>query len=74
MAMKEETKAMTLRLSSETAKDLEATAKVDGVTVSEAVREAIETHIENRRNDTDFRNRLRRSIEENKELLERLAR
>jgi predicted DNA-binding protein len=74
MATKEDTKAMTLRLSNETAKDLEATAKVDGVTVSEAVREAIETHIENRRNDTDFRDRLKRSIEENKELLERLAR
>jgi predicted DNA-binding protein len=74
MGTKEDTKAMTLRLPSETAKDLEATAKVDGVTVSEAVREAIETHIESRRKDTDFRDRLRRSIEENKELLERLAR
>jgi predicted DNA-binding protein len=74
MSTKEDTKAMTLRLPHETAKDLEATAKVDGVTVSEAVREAIETHIESRRQDTDFRDRLRRSIEENKELLERLAR
>jgi predicted DNA-binding protein len=74
MSPKEDTKAMTLRLDNETAKDLETTAKVDGVTVSEAVREAIETHIQTRRQDADFRERLQRSIEENKELLERLAR
>jgi len=74
MAEKEETKAMTLRMPSGTAKELEATAQVDGVSISEAVREAIETHIESRRNDEEFRERLRRSIEENRELLERLAR
>lgn len=74
MSPKEDTKAMTLRLDNETAKDLETTAKVDGVSVAEAVREAIDSHIENRRQDNDFRERLQQSIEENKELLERLAR
>jgi len=74
MSETEETKAMTLRMPSGTAKELEVTAKIDGVSVSEAVRSAIESHIENRREDEEFRERLRRSIEENKELLERLAR
>ncbi len=70
----EETKAMTLRLSSELAKQLEAAARVDGISVSEAVRAAIEAHIATRREDEDFQARLRRSIEENKQVLERLAR
>ena len=70
----DETKAMTLRLPNDTAKDLEAVAKVDDVPVSEAVRTAIDAHIEKRRQDKEFRKRLRRSLEENKEILERLAR
>lgn len=70
----EETKAMTLRMSSETAKELELTAQVDGVSVAEAVRTAIEGHIQSRREDKDFRERLRRSLEENRDLLKRLAR
>lgn len=69
----DEPKAMTLRLSRETARELEATAQVDGVSVAEAVRTAIDAHIQSRREDEGFRARLRRSLEENKELLERLA-
>ena len=70
----EKAKAMTLRMPPETARELEVTAQIDGVSVSEAVREAIDSHIKSRREDEDFRERLRRSLEENKELLERLAR
>jgi predicted DNA-binding protein len=67
-------KAMTLRLPLETAKDLEAIAQVDQIPVSEAVRSAIDAHIEARRKDSEFRKRLKQSIEENREILERLAR
>jgi hypothetical protein len=67
-------KAMTLRLPADKARELDAVAEADGVSVSEAVRSAIDEHIEARRNDKDFRDRLRRSIEENQEILERLAR
>jgi Arc/MetJ-type ribon-helix-helix transcriptional regulator len=70
----ERTKAMTLRLSNQAAKELETVAQVDEVPVSEAVREAIDAHIEKRRKDKEFKDRLRQSIEENQEILERLAR
>jgi hypothetical protein len=69
----ERTKAMTLRLSTQAAKELETVAQVDDVPVSEAVRVAIDAHIEKRRQDKEFKDRLRRSIEENQEILERLA-
>lgn len=70
----DQTKAMTLRLSNQAAKELETVAQVDEVPVSEAVREAIDAHIEKRRQDKEFKDRLRQSIEENQEILERLAR
>lgn len=69
----EETKAMTLRLPAEQAKDLETVAQVDQVAISDAVRTAIETHIEARRNDAEFQERLRRMLEEQRDILERLA-
>jgi hypothetical protein len=49
-------------------------ARVDGVSVSEAVRAAIDERIKARRTDKDFQARLRRIIEENQRALERLAR
>ena len=67
-------KTMTLRLSDEQAADLEAMARVDDVPVSEAVRVAIDERIKARRADKAFQERLRRSIEENQRVLERLAR
>ena len=67
-------RARTLRLSAEEAETLEAIAGVDEVSVNEEIRRAIAAHIEARRRDVDFRNRLEASIERNKEILERLAR
>jgi Ribbon-helix-helix protein, copG family len=67
-------KTMTLRLSDEQAADLEAMARVDDVTVSEAVRVAIDERIASRRADKAFQARLRRMIEDNRRALERLAR
>jgi Arc/MetJ-type ribon-helix-helix transcriptional regulator len=68
------TKAMTLRLPAEQAKELELVAEIDDVSVSDAVRSAIDVHIETRRKDAAFMERLRRSLEENRDILERLAR
>lgn len=41
--------------------------------ISEAVREAIDQHIAARRSDPDFQKRLRRRLEDEHAILERLA-
>jgi hypothetical protein len=66
-------KAMTLRITEEQAEQLEAIARVEGATVSDVVREAVAEKIEQRRKDKDFKSRLKQIIEEDRELLERLA-
>lgn len=66
-------KAMTLRLPADQADALELVAEVDGVSVSEAVRDAIESHIETRRADDGFQERLAASMERYQRILERLA-
>jgi predicted DNA-binding protein len=66
-------KAFTMRLPEEKAAELEAVARADGVPVSEAVREAIDRHIDARRKDKDFQARLSKLIEDNKRVLDRLA-
>lgn len=66
-------KAMTLRLNPEQAAELEAVADADGISVSESVRQAIDAHVATRRGDEAFQERLRRRIEENQDILERLA-
>lgn len=66
-------KGFTVRLDDEQAEELEAVAKVDGVPVAEEIRQAITARIEERRQDAEFRARLRRSIEDNQKILDRLA-
>ena len=66
-------KSMTLRLPVDQAAELERVAEVDEVPVSEAVRVAIARHIDARREDKEFRERLARMLRENQEILERLA-
>ena len=66
-------KAMTLRLSEEQATALEATARVDGIAVSEAVRDAIDSHIQARREDSEFRGRVRKIMQDDQRVFERLA-
>ena len=68
-----ESKAMTLRLSAEQADELKAVADADGVSVTEAVRQAIDDHIAARAADEEFRARLAASIERNRRILDRLA-
>jgi predicted DNA-binding protein len=65
---------MTIRLSDEQAERLEALAAVEGIPVSQAVRQAIEEHIESRRKDEAFQRRLKASVERSQKILERLAR
>jgi predicted transcriptional regulator len=68
------TKAMTLRLQDELARELEAVARVENITVSEAVRRAITEHVAAKRADREFQERLDRFMNENQAILERLAR
>lgn len=73
VAMKK-TKAMTLRLAADQAAALEKVADVDGVPVAQAVRDAIERHIEERRRDPAFAKRLSEYAEQHREILDLLAR
>ena len=66
-------KAMTLRLPAEQADALELVAQVDGVSVSQAVRDAIESHIDSRRADDRFQQRLAESMARYQRILDRLA-
>jgi hypothetical protein len=58
---------------SATADALEAVARADNQSVSEAVRSAIEEHIDARRSDPAFRERLESLFEADREVFERLA-
>jgi hypothetical protein len=66
-------RTMTLRLTDEQAATLDLVARADDQTVTEAVRTAIDAHIEGRRRDKDFKERLRRRHDEERELYKRLA-
>lgn len=66
-------KNMTLRLPLDQAHELEVVARAEGISVSDAVREAIAEHIERKRKDKAFRARLRTVMERDREILERLA-
>lgn len=67
------TKALTLRLATDVAADLEAIAQVEDTSVTEEIRRAIADRIESRRNDPTFQKQLAAAMERNQELLERLA-
>ncbi len=67
------TKNMTVRLPDELAADAEALARAEGQSVNETVKQALAEAVERRRKDPAFRARLRRIIEDDRELLERLA-
>ena len=67
------TKNLTVRLPDELAADAEALARVDGVSVNETVKRALAEAVAQRRKDPAFKKRVRAIIEEDRELLERLA-
>jgi hypothetical protein len=68
-----EQKAFTVRLDPDQAADLEAAAAADGISISEAIRQAVTERIEARRQDPAFQARIRSIIEQNQRVLERLA-
>jgi hypothetical protein len=67
------TKHLTIRIPDEVAANAEAIARVDGVSLNETVKQSLIETVERRRNDPDFKSRLAKIIEEDRDLLERLA-
>ena len=66
-------KNLTVRLPEQLAADTEALARVVGQSVNETIKQALEEAIARRRKDPKFRARLRKIVDEDRELLERLA-
>lgn len=67
-------KTMTLRLEDEQAATLELVARADNQNITDAVRAAIDEHIEARRRDAAFIERLHARQEQERDLYDRLAR
>lgn len=67
-------KAMSLRLPAEQAAAIDAVARADGMSVTDAIRVAIDAHIDARRSDDEFQGRLKQYIRDHQDVLERLAR
>ena len=66
-------KNLTVRLDDELAADTEALARAEGQSLNETVKTALREAVERRHEDPEFKQRVRRIIEEDTELLERLA-
>ncbi len=66
-------KGMSIRLSDDMAADLVAVAEVDGMPISEAIREAISKHIAERQLDKAFQARLKEHLERKQKIVERLS-
>lgn len=67
------TKVISIRMPDELAGQIDAMARAEGVSVSEAMRAAAYRYIATRRADQDFKERLRKRLEEDAEILKRLA-
>jgi hypothetical protein len=67
------TKHLTIRIPDDVAENAEAIARVDGVSLNETVKRSLVEAIERRRQNPEFKSRLKKIIEEDRELLERLA-
>lgn len=65
--------SLTVRLPDDLAADTEALARVEGKSVNDAIKDALAEAVERRRRDPKFRARVRQIIEEDRELLGRLA-
>jgi predicted transcriptional regulator len=66
-------KNLTVRLPDELAAHAEALARAEGRSLNDTIKQALIEAVERRRKDPKFKARLRRIIEEDRELLERLA-
>jgi len=67
------TKNLTVRLPDDLAADAEALARVEGTSLNETVKQSLIEAVEQRRNDPIFKARLTKIIDEDRELLQRLA-
>ena len=67
------TKNLTIRIPDDVAANAEAIARVDGVSLNETVKQSLVEAVERRRKNPEFKARLKKIIEEDRELLERLA-
>jgi Arc/MetJ-type ribon-helix-helix transcriptional regulator len=67
------TKNITVRLPDELAADAEALARVEGISLNEAVKQSLAATVAQRRSDPEFKARVAKIIEEDRELLERLT-
>ena len=68
------TKNLTVRLPDDVAADAEALSRVEGTSLNETVKQSLIEAVERRKNNPKFKARLAKIIEEDRELLERLAR
>jgi predicted transcriptional regulator len=66
-------KSLTVRLDDELAADADALARAEGKSLNETVKLALSEAVERRRKDPKFKARVRAIIEQDRELLERLA-
>jgi hypothetical protein len=66
-------KNLTVRLDDELAADAEALARAEGKSLNETIKLALNEAVERRRRDPEFKKRVRQIIEQDRELLERLA-
>lgn len=67
------TKNLTVRLPDQLAADTEALARVEGTSVNETIKNALEQALADKKRDPKFKARLREIIAADRELLERLA-
>jgi len=66
-------KNLTIRLDDELAADTEALARAEGQSLNETVKVALREAVARRQSDPSFRRRLQQIIDDDRELLERLA-
>jgi hypothetical protein len=67
------TKNLTIRIPDDAVANAETIAREDGVSLNETVKQSLVEAVERRRNDPAFKAWLTKIIEEDRELLERLA-
>jgi predicted transcriptional regulator len=67
------TKVLSLRLPEEIADEIAVVARVNGVSVSRAIRLAIEDYVAGQRADEDFKERIKHRLEEDRKLYKRLT-
>jgi predicted DNA-binding protein len=67
------TRVLSLRIPEEIAAEIAAVARANGVSVSRAIREAIEDRVAAELSDKSFKARLKKRLEEDRETFERFT-